>query len=90
MANYFSFKFNSPSGDDRIHKYMLQVSPEVPNDSVIMRKLVRRAKYELREKLAILVVYRDCLYSLVNITDLPEISIEFDGTTYKVKVQWVQ
>ncbi len=51
LANYFSFKFNTSSGDDRVHKYVLQVQPEVPNDSVIMRKLVRRAKYELREKL---------------------------------------
>jgi len=55
-----------------------------------MRKLIRRSKYELREKLDVLVIYRDCLYSLVNVKDLPEISIEFDGTTYKVKVVWVQ
>jgi hypothetical protein len=57
LANFFSFKFNTASGDDRVHKYVLQVTPEVPNDSVIMRKLVRRAKYELKEKLTILVVY---------------------------------
>lgn len=86
LANFFSFKFNTASGDDRVHKYVLQVTPEVPNDSVIMRKLVRRSKYELREKLQILVVFRDCLYSMVNMPDLPEINIEFDGTTYKVKV----
>lgn len=75
-----------------MHKYVLQVQPEVPNDSVIMRKLVRRAKYELREKLQILVVYWDCLYSMSNLPDLPEINVEFPGntTTYKVKVQWVQ
>lgn len=51
LANYFSFKFNTQSGNDNVYKYVLQVQPEVPNDSVIMRKLVRRAKYELREKL---------------------------------------
>jgi len=55
-----------------------------------MRKLIRRSKYELKEKLDVLVIYRDCLYSLVNVKELPEISIEYDGTTYKVKVVWVQ
>ena len=90
LANYFSFKFNTPSGDDRVHKYMLQVTPEIPNDSVIMRKLVRWAKYELKDKLDIQVVYRDCLYSLVNKEGLDDMSLEYDGTTYKVKVVWVQ
>ena len=51
LANYFSFKFNTSAGDDWVHKYVLQVQPEIPNDSVIMRKLVWWAKYELWEKL---------------------------------------
>ena len=93
LANFYGFKFTSPSGEERIHKYKVTSNPDLPPDSAVLKKCVRRAKREFEKTLGFCVVFRDCIYALVNLTDIPTVSLYGDKeqtTNYQLKATWVQ
>lgn len=91
-ANYFGFKFTSPTGEERIHKYKCTIDPDVPNDSKVVNNLIRRAKKELSEHLGFCISFRDCVYALVNKENIPPITVQRkDQTvTHQLTFTWVQ
>ena len=93
VANYFGFKFTSPTGEERVHKYKCTSDPEVPPDSPVMKKLVGRGKKKISETLGFCVNFRDCIFSLVNYQDIPTQSLtamKDDPTVYQLSCTWVQ
>jgi aubergine-like protein len=93
IANYFGFKFTSPSGEERIHKYKVTANPDLPPDSPVLKKLVKLTKKKLEDHLGFCVQFRDCIYSLVNLPEVPTVSLYGDkdqSTSYQMKATWVQ
>jgi aubergine-like protein len=93
IANFFGFKFTSPSGEERIHKYKVTSDPELPPDSPVLKKLVHFTRMKLQDHLGFCVQYRDCLYSLINLPEVPTVSCYGDkkqSTSYQMKATWVQ
>lgn len=94
IANYFGFKFTSPTGEERIHKYKITTIPECPSDSEIFRKLCGRSRKQIHEVLGFCVFFRDSVYALVNCDDIPTQNLfpskEEQQLTYQVKCNWVQ
>ena len=65
----------------------------MPPDSPVLRVLIKRARKKLSEALGFCIPFRDCIYSLVNIPDVPSTTVyggEGMSTAYQLTATWVQ
>lgn len=52
--------------------------------------VLKKVKDKIKEKLEFYIDWGTNLYSLRKVADLPLMTSEHDGTTYKVMIEWVQ
>lgn len=69
VANYYTFKFHNPSGEDRVQKYQIMYSPDIPKDSKYINIASFKVGAQLKEKLGLYVPFVDCIYALINKSD---------------------
>lgn len=90
VSNYYSFAFTNPS-KNRVFKYCVKFSPEIPDNSKKVRnKVVNAARKQLQEYLCFFIFVGGCIYSLENSPDIPKHTSEFDGVQYEIDINWVQ
>ena len=83
-------KFTSPDIQG-ISKYHLTFTPEIPDNSIALRKSALKAcRPELQKQFEHYICWGSCLYSWKKLPEVQPVEGEFEGTTYKVECKWVQ
>lgn len=89
-SNYFQIDFDS-ADIKGINKYTCKIEPEVPDNSKKVRKdILKKCRDKIKEKLEFYIDWGLCVYSLRKVADLPVYEAEYEGTQYKVTLEWVQ
>jgi aubergine-like protein len=96
-SNYFGFKISNPKEENKgsefpIHKYTVDFTPEIPDDSKLRAKLVRSLRDKIEEKIEHTIFKNLVLYSLVKSTEpfTMQTKLEGDETEYSVEFKHVQ
>ena len=88
-SNYFQIDFDS-ADIKGINKYTCKIEPEVPDNSKKVRKdILKKCRDKIKEKLEFYIDWGLCVYSLRKVADLPVYEAEYEGTKYKVTLEWV-
>lgn len=89
-SNYYQLEFDQKDIQG-VNKYTVKFEPEIPENSRPMRNAVlKKVKEQIKEKLEFYIDWGTNLYSLRKVADVPILTSEHDGTTYKVMIEWVQ
>lgn len=90
FSNYYSMKFTSPEIQG-ISKYHLTFTPEVPDNSIALRKsILKGCRPILQKEFEHYICWGTSLYSWKKVLEPVVAEAEVEGTKYKVETKWTQ